>query len=217
MITPFHFACFCEERLLAQFEILDPALGSFIQIFRRFSLTEDRATLQFGAKTSAGEEFVPRVTLILELILQKGDQTALNCFLDCPDTKAQKSFRLLLNEPDEAEPQILKILAFLQKAFLPLGYTTTPNIADTPAATAPISEDTASTTLETAKDLMSSAGTATQPDNIDSLTPDAAALTRGKKYIFEKEVAQGEAVKLRTHDGKYVPDGELPATLRIIK
>jgi len=210
VITPFHFACHVEERLRAQFQILDPALGAFVQISRRFSLTENRAALQFGKKTSAGEEFAPHVTFLIQLVPQKDEKTALNCSLECCEPQTQKGFRLLLNAPDEAEPQILKVLSFLQNSFMPLGYTTSkPKKIPTEAV-----EDAAAiagNAMETAHALVRSAGGTTPAED---LSAEAAAVTGGKKYIYEN-AAKGETVRMRTYDGKYVPDGELPARLRV--
>lgn len=213
-ITPFHFACHIEERLRAQFEILDAVLGSFLQIQRRFSLTENRATLQFGAKPTSAEEFCPHVSLSIQLVPQKEQKTAFNCALTCPSQKSHKYFRLLLDTIEESETQILKILKFLQDSFLPLGYTTAklePIPTEAAVEAAAVAANNA--TLETAKALVQNAGKATQAEE---LTPEAAAVTGGKKYIYEKAPTTGEPVRMRTHDGKYVPEGELPAELRIL-
>ena len=205
MITPFHFACFCEERLRSQFDILDKPLGSFIRILRRFSLTENRASLQFCPPTTEGEEATPHVTLGIQSVPQKDEKTAFNCQLFCPTQKLQKNFRLLLDSPQEAEHQILKVFEFLQKSFLSLGYTT--------AVPAPEKNST----LEMAQSLIKAAVQTSVPASTtdDPLTEDAKALTHGKKYLVE-DAAKGDIVRMRTHDGKYVPDGELPANIRVI-
>jgi len=209
VITPFHFACFCEERIRAQCEILDPALGNFMRVARRFSLTEERSMLQFGAAAAA--EFAPIATLVIELVPQKGELTAFNCLLEDNGAKEYKNFRLLLGAPDEAEPQILKIFSFLQKAFLPHKYIEAPPLV-------PAAADAEKVALETAQNLMSAAGSSTKHSPVaEALTPEAEALTRGKKYIVADETNDSGSVRMRTYDGKYVPEGELPATIKINK
>lgn len=201
-----------------------------MQIARRFSLTENRASLQFGARPAAGEDFTPHATFFIQSISQKEERTAFNCALECPSAKLHKNFRLLITAPEEAETQLLGVLKFLQTAFLTLGYTTqrAPIPAEAQAdaeaiataaaamANATSQPGTAEATLQTAEALMKNAGSATAATNDESLTEEATAVTGGKKYIYEKEAAKGNAVRMRTHDGQYVPEGQLPAELRII-
>jgi hypothetical protein len=219
VITPFHFACFCEERLRAQADILDPALGGFMRIHRRFSLADERAVLQFCVK--AAPESSPIASMVVELVQQKSAQTAFNCLLDNPETKEQKNFRLLLVSPEEAEPQILKILTFVQRAFQPHKYKEAGQSApDTSVA------ETEKSALETAQNLVSSAGKAVTAvaaapakaaTATETLSPEAAAITHGKKYIVAEGPTDDGTVHMRTYDGKYVPEGELPATIKVHK
>ena len=198
VITPFHFACYCEARLRAQFGVLDKPLGSFMRIMRRASLSEHRAALQFGAYPANGEDFSTHATLTIQLVPQKDEKTALSCQLECPSEKLRKNFRVLINAVEETETQILLILQFLQKAFLPLGYPTAPLREEEPApvAAAPVAEAAGHRSV-----------VATAEGEEEVTLPD------NKKYIFEKAPPAGGAVRMRTHDGKYVPDGALPATL----
>lgn len=206
MITPFHFATHTEERLRAQFEVLDPALGGFVQIMRRMSLVESRATLLFGAHPASGAEFTPHVIFTVSLVPQKDEKTALNCSLVCAEPKMAKNFRLLLSAPEQAETQILKVLEFLQKAFLPLGYTT--------AAPAPLPvEDPALAVMAAAAPKAAVVAARTVEPTPEG--KEVVTLGDKNKYVFEKNPAAGEPVRMRTHDGAYVPDGELPAELRV--
>jgi hypothetical protein len=50
-----------------------------------------------------------------------------------------------------------------------------------------------------------------------SSNEEEVTLPGNHKYILEKNIAPGEPVRMRTADGKYVPDGELPANIRINK
>lgn len=196
MITPFHFACFAEEQLRAQCASADAPLGKFLRITRRNSLSEHRAQLNFGPP--GGEDFVAHATLDIQLVPQKDSQTALNCTLACPSQKLKSHFRLLISRIDESASSIPAIFGFVQKAFAPLNYTSyVPSAND--AAAAPAASPAQRTVVAT------------------SANEDEITLPDKNKYILEKDPAKGEPVKMRTSDGKYVPEGELPAKLIITK
>ena len=197
MITPFHFACFAEERLRAQCAAADAPLGKFLKISRRTSLSEHRAQLNFGPPFA--EDFVTHATLDIQLVPQKDEKTALNCTLNCPSQKLNSHFRLLISNIEEAQPQIAPLFAFVQKAFAPLNYTTyVPSAAE--SAAAPVAAASAQRTVVAA-----------------SANEDEITLPDHNKYILEKDPTKGEPVKMRTSDGKYVPEGELPAKLLVTK
>lgn len=199
VITPFHFACHCEERFRAQAAIIDAPLSRYIHSVRRTSLMENHASINFGKHIDPSQEFASHVTLNIHQVPQKDEKTAFNCTLTCPSEKMTRNFRLLITRVEETENEILRVLQFLQKAFAGQDY-----VKNAPAMSA---EETA-------------AANAPAPA-IAQANPSAAGRSTNeapkKKYVFEKELTPGDTVRMRTHEGKYVPEGELPARLRINK
>lgn len=204
MITPFHFACFAEECLRVLCTSADPALGKFLKITRHNSLSEHRSKLSFAAVNAP--DGASHVTLSIALVPQKSTQTALNCTLTCPSAKLSESFRVLFSSVEESQAQITKIFTFLQKAFATLNYA-----GFTPGAAAPAASASADAVAAAINATTAAAGKRTVV--AASEDEDEITLPDNNKYILEKHLAKGQPVKMRTHDGKYVPEGELPAKL----
>lgn len=205
MITPFHFACFVEECVRVVCDSADPALGKFLKVTRHTSLTDHRARLSFAPANAPASV---HVTLNIALVPQKESQTALNCVLHSPATKMHEPFRVLMTTVEESQPHITRIFDFVQKAFATLNYTSfTPGA--TPAANASATAAAAAAAVSAA----AAAGKRTVVATSDE--EEEITLPGNHKYILEKHLEKGQAVKMRTADGKYVPEGELPAKLII--
>lgn len=203
MITPFHFACFVEECLHVLCDSADPALGKFLKITRHTSLTEYRAKLSFAA---ANAPTSAHATLSIALVPQKESQTALNCVLHCSAAKMNEPFRVLMTSVEESQAHIARVFDFLQKAFATLDYASfSPEVA--PAASGASAAAAAAAVSKAMANSGKRSVVETSKDEEEVTLPD------NKKYILEKHLEKGQAVKMRTADGKYVPEGELPAKL----